>query len=130
MLDLDELPAQLLLDPRHRLGGLGCTGHDVPDLVATGDLTLPVGCGFQDGGDHGRGGAHHGDSVRLDAAQALGTVDLADHNLRNTQDGHTALHNPTVGLYPRQGVQIAVVVGTAGLKTEGDMFDPPILFWY
>src|SRR3546814_2280593 len=69
MLDLDELPAQLLLDPRHRLGGRGCTGHDDPDLVATGDLTLPVGCGFQDGGDHGRGGAHHGDSVLHDRSE-------------------------------------------------------------
>ena len=124
--DLHELPAELGLDAGHGLGGRRGAGHDDPHLVAAGDLALPGLRRLEHRRDDGRSRAHDRDAVLLDAAQDLGAVDLADHDLLDAEAGHREGHPPAVGVEHRQRVQVDVAVGHAGVQREGHRVGPDV----
>ena len=113
-------------DAHDRLRRRRSAGADDPDLVAAGDLAVPVGGGVEHRGDDGRRRAHDGDAVLLDPAQDLGAVDLAQHDLRDAEAGHRERHAPAVGVEHRQRVEVDVAVGDGRVHRERHRVDPDV----
>jgi hypothetical protein len=124
--DLDELPAELGLDALDGPGGRRRTGDHDAEPVAAGDRPVPRGGRVEDGGDDGGGAAHERDAVLVDAAQDLGAVDLAQHDVGDAHGGCRIRHAPAVAVEHRQRVQVDVAVRHRGLPAERRGVDPQV----
>ena len=62
----------------------------------------------------------------VDAAQDLGAVDLAQHDLGHAHGGGGVRHAPAVAVEHRQRVQVDVAVADAGLPAEGGGVEPQV----
>ena len=111
--DLDELPAELGLDPLDGAGGRRGAGHDDARAAGARDRAVPRGGGVEHHGDHRRRAAQQGDAVLVDAPQDLGAVDLAQHDLGHAHGGERVGHAPAVAVEHRQRVQVDVAVADA-----------------
>ena len=74
----------------------------------------------------GGGAVEQRDAVRVDAAEDLGAVDLADHDVTAAHAGHRVRHPPSVAMEHRQGVEVDVAVVHAGLPAEDSGVDPAV----
>ena len=64
--------------------------------------------------------------MRVDAAEDLGAVHLADDDVPATHARDRVRHSPSVAMEHRQGVQVHVVVVHAGLPPEDGRVDPAV----
>jgi hypothetical protein len=76
--------------------------------------------------DHRRRAAQQRDAVLVDAAQDLGAVDLAQHDLRHAHAGDRVRHAPAVAVEHRQRVQVHVAVAHAHVPAEGRRVEPQV----
>jgi hypothetical protein len=72
------------------------------------------------------GAAHQSHAVFRDAAQDLGSVDLADDDVSSTHAGRCICHSPTVAMKLRQGVQVHIAIVHPEMPTERGRVDPEI----
>ncbi len=124
--DLDELPAQLGLDPLDGPGGRRRAGHHHPDRAPARDGPVPARRGIEDHGHHGRRSAQQGDAVALDPAQDLRAVHLAQDDVTPTHAGHRVRHAPAVAVELGQRVQVHVPIVHAHVPAEGGGVDPQV----
>ncbi len=82
--------------------------------------------GVERGRDDRRRRAHQRDAVPLDAAQDLGAVDLAQHDVPAADAGHAERHAPAVGVEHRQRVQVDVAVADRGVQAEHRGVEPDV----
>ena len=74
---------------------------------------LPLLRGVEHRVDHGRRAAQQRDAVLVDAAQDLGAVDLAQHDVPAAHAGDRVRHAPAVAVEHRQRVEVDVAVAHA-----------------
>ncbi len=124
--DLQELPTQLRFDPLDGAAGRGCPCHHDPGGAAAGQFTVPLRHRLEDGVDHGRGGAQERHPVAVDPTEDLGAVDLAQRHLGHAHGRRGPGHAPPVGVEHRQGVEVDVTVGDAGVPAEHGGVHPAV----
>ena len=74
----------------------------------------------------GRRAAHQGDAVLVDAAQDLGTVDLAQHHLAAAHPGDRVQHAPPVAVELGERVQVDVAIVDPHVPAERRGVDPDV----
>jgi hypothetical protein len=120
---LQELPAELGLDPLDRPRRRRRAGDHDPDAVAARHL-VPLGGGVEHHRDDRGGAAQQRDAVVTHPPQDLVPVDLAEHDLRDPHRGERERHAPAVDVEQRQRVQVDVAVADAGVPPEGRRVEP------